>query len=343
MILYDFDLERPNTLEEASALLRDKGADARVLAGGTDLLPNMRVEVVRPATVVSLSAITPRDPVRETDGTVRIDALTRLATLEGSDLIRAACPMLAEAAHRVAGNQIRQMGTLGGNLCQETRCLYYNQKHDYQFKAPCYKRGGEVCYPYPNNDRDTCWSVYMSDTAPALIALGAEVEIVGPGGTRRQPVEQLFTGSGLTPHALGAGEILSAVIVPPAPARFGWGYCKSSRRGGLEFGMAVMAVTLTLDADGATCGGARMVIGAVREKPIRLTATEQAMTGAKLDEAKIAELAGAAAKEINPLPHHGFTKSYIRDNIKIHLRRALSEAIARARGTGAAGNGGHHD
>jgi len=334
MILFDFEYERPESLEQASALLRRLGGDVKLMAGGTDLLPNMRVATVHPATVVSLGGITPETPARDPDGGIRIDALTRLAELETSALLRDAVPMLVRAAHCVAGNQIRQMGTLGGNLCQETRCLYYNQKHDYQFKAPCYKRGGDVCYPYPNNDRDTCWSVYMSDTAPALIALGAEVEVVGDAGTRRMSVADLFTGSGLTPLTLGATDVIRAIVVPPPPPRFGWGFHKSARRGGLEFGMAVMAATLFLREDGRTCGGASVVIGAVRERPIRLTATEAALAGAALDDATIAGIAADAAKELNPLPHHGFTKSYIRDNIKVHLRRVLAEAVARARGEG---------
>lgn len=342
MILYDFDYERPGTLEEASSRLRGLGKEGRLMAGGTDLLPNMRIEIERPATVVSLAGIPPQDPVREADGTIRIDALSRLAALEAEPLIREAVPMLAIAAHRVAGNQIREMGTLGGNLCQQTRCLYLNQKHDYQFKAPCYKRGGDCCYPFPNNDRDTCWSVYMSDTAPALIALGAQIEVLGETGLRRLPLENLFTGSGLQPLAIAPGDILRAVVVPPVPPRFGWGYHKSARRGGLEFGMAVMAVGLTVDAGGRAGDGARLAIGAVRERPVRLEATERALAGRTLDEAAIAEVAAAATQELKPLPHHGYTKSDIRDNLRIHLRRALTEAVARARGAQDVGNGGNH-
>ncbi len=179
MILYDFDYERPASFEEASLRLRGLGAGARVAAGGTDLLPNMRIEIVRPDTLVSLSALSPEAPVLLADGGVRIDALTRLAVLEKDELIREAVPMLAKAAGSVAGNQIRQMATLGGNLCQDTRCMYVNQKHDYQFKAPCYKRGGDLCYPFPNNPHGTCWSVHMSDTASPLIALGAIIAMMG--------------------------------------------------------------------------------------------------------------------------------------------------------------------
>ncbi len=330
MIQFDFDYERPGTLSEAATLLLQHGASARIMAGGTDLLPNMRVELVRPAAVIGLSGIVPELPRREENGAIRIDALTRLATLAESALIQEQLPLLAESAHAVAGNQIRQMGTLGGNLCQETRCLYLNQQHDYQFAAPCYKRGGTVCYPFPLNKPDVCWSVYMSDVAPALIALDADVETVDGHGGRRIAVEDLFTGNGLSPIRLREGEIIGTIVIPPRPANFGWGYHKSARRGGLEFAMAVVVVTLRLDADRKTCIDARIVIGAVREKPVRAAAAERRLTCAALDEANIGAAVTAAIEELKPLPHHGFSKSYIIDNVRVYLRRVLKRAICDA-------------
>lgn len=335
MILFDFELERPPSAAEAVALLGRLRGDARLLAGGTDLVPNMRAELAKPGVLVSLGAIAPEAPAALPDGRLRIDAFSRLADLERSPLVRARAPMLAESAHAVGGNQVREMGTLGGNLCQESRCLYFNQRHDYQFAAPCYKLGGERCYPFPTNKRDTCWSVYMSDVAPALIALGAELEILGAAGSRRVETEALFTGDGLQPHALDAAELIRAVIVPPAAPRTGWAFHKSTVRGGLEFGMAVLAVTLALAEDGRTCAGARIAIGAVRERPIRPVDAERALVGAALDEARLAAAAAAAAKEANPLPHHGFTKLHLMDNIRVHLRRALGRALERARAAGA--------
>ena len=240
--------------------------------------------------------------------------------------------MLALSAHVVGGNQIRQMGTLGGNLCQATRCLQLDQKHDYQFVAPCFKRGGDCCYPFPRNRSDLCWSVFMSDVAPALIALDAEVEILGETGSRRIPIEELFTGNGLTPLKLGQAELIRTVFIPPTPPGFVGGFHKSTVRGGLEFGMAVIAVALQLAADGITCSDARIVIGAVREGPVRLVAAEAALKGAVLDEKLLARVAAEASREINPLPHHGFSKRHIRDNIRVYLRRIMAQAVASASG-----------
>jgi len=336
MILFDFDYQRAQTLEDAVALLARLQGGARALAGGTDLLPSMRMENIKPDLLVSLSAIEPGEPQMLADGSIRIDALSRLASLENSSVLRSKVPMLAQSAHVVGGNQIRQMGTLGGNLCQEIRCLYLDQKHDYQFVAPCYKRGGECCYPFPRNRPDTCWSVYMSDIAPALIALDAQVEILGETGSRCIRVEELYTGNGLEPLRLGHAELLRAVVIPPSPRGFGWGFHKSTVRGGLEFGMAVIAVSLQLAQDGKTCTDARMVIGAVREGPARPAAAERSLTGAVLDEARLAQAAAEASKEINPLPHHGFTKRHLMDNIRVYLRRTLAQAMERARSPGTA-------
>ncbi len=330
MILHDFEFERPESLGEAAALLRKYGGGARLLAGGTDLLPNMRVQIVKPELLVSLGAIKAASPQTVEGGWIRIDALSRLADIENSEFIRREIPMLAESAHAVAGNQVRQMGTLGGNLCQDTRCLYLNQEHDYQFAAPCYKRGGDCCYPYPGNGPDTCWSVYMSDVAPALIALNADIEILGEAGVRRIPAESLFTGDALKPLTLIPGEIVRAVFVPPTREGLGWGFHKTTIRGGLEFAMANMAVTLQLAADGMSCAAARIVVGAVSEGPLRATATERSLVGQLLDKARLTKAADDASREINPLSHHGSTKNYLRENIRVYLRRTLAVALERA-------------
>lgn len=331
MILFDFDYARADTLEGAVALLARLPGDARALAGGTDLLPSMRMENIKPALLVSLGSIAPGEPAMLADGSIRIDALSRLASLENSSLLRRKAPMLVQSARVVGGNQIRQMGTLGGNLCQETRCMQLDQKHDYQFVAPCFKRGGDCCYPFPRNKQNVCWSVYMSDIAPALIALNAQVEILGAGGSRRIRVEDLFAGDGLKPLKLDQAELLRSVFIPPAPQGFAWGFHKSTVRGGLEFGMVVIAVALQLAQDGMTCVDARIVIGAVREGPMRASAAERSLQGAMLDEKRLAQVAAEASKEINPLPHHGFTKRHLMDNIRVYLRRILARAVERTR------------
>lgn len=330
MILFDFQYERASSLAEAATLLAGRGPSTRLMAGGTDLLPNMRTEIARPEAVVGLGGIAAAEPRIDADGSLRIDALMRLAALADSPVIQEWLPVLAEAARVVGSNQIRQMGTLGGNLCQETRCLYLNQKHDFQFVTPCYKRAGDCCYPFPQNKPDVCWSVYMSDIAPALLAMGADISVLGEYGTRRMPLAELYTGNGLRPFTLGRNEIIEAVFVPTPTARSGLGYHKSTRRGGLEFAISVIAVMLRLDADAAQIADARIVIGAVRERPVRAESAEKALIGRMADEAAY-DAAAAAIQEVSPLPHHGFTKSFIVDNLRVYLRRVLAQTVERVR------------
>jgi len=331
MILEDFEYQSAESLSEAAALLARFGPGARIMGGGTDLLPNMRLEIVRPTTIIGLRSIGAEPPRVTPEGGLRIDALTTLATIAHSELILTKVPMLAESARVVGSNQVREMGTLAGNLCQDTRCLQLNQKHDYQFKAPCFKRGGECCYPFPNNRPGICWSVHMSDIAPALIALSAELVTVRAAGGRRLAVEELFSGDGMRPICLEPDEIIREVVTPPLPKNFGWGYHKSSRRGGFEYGMAVFAVALSLEASLRTCAEARIVIGAIRERPVRARAAERALIGQPIDDALIASTVASAIEEAKPLQHHGFTRSYLIDTIRVYLRRTLVRAVERGR------------
>lgn len=333
MILYEFEYERARSVSDAAALLARLGPGARLMGGGTDLLPNMRLEIARPTAIVGLTGIEAAEPSMTPEGGLRIDGLTTLAAVTRSGLISTMAPMVAESARVVGSNQVREMGTLAGNLCQDSRCLQLNQKHDFQFKAPCFKRGGECCYPFPRNRPGTCWSVYMSDVAPALISLNAELETLRGEGERRFAIENLFTGDGANPIGLDAGEIIRAIVIPPTPAGFGWGYHKSSRRGGFEFGMSVIAVALSLDADEQSCAAARIVIGAIRERPMQARKAEQALVGQPINDKLIASVVAAAIEEVNPLPHHGFSRSYLIDDIRVYLRRVLLQAIERARGT----------
>ncbi len=332
MILFDFEYERPAEFEEAVTLLRDFAGRAQLLAGGTDLVPNMRVENVVPERLISLSGIATDDPEVLTDGILRLSALTRLAEIEHSPTVHDHSPMLALSAHVVGSNQTRQMGTLGGNLCQQTRCLYLNQQHDHQFVEPCYKRGGGSCYPFPGNAENLCWSVYMSDIAPALVALDASLDILGPTGSRQLPVAGLFSGDGMEPLTLGEAELIREVRVPALTADSGWGYRKLTVRGGLEYGMAVLSVMLTLDADGRTCREVRIVLGAIEQAPVRPARTEALLVGREIDSGLLAEVADQATDELRPLPHHGFTRKELRDAIRTGLRDALGDAAARARG-----------
>lgn len=326
MHLPRLEYARPRSLEEAAVLLAKRGSGACLTAGGTDLVPRLKYGLTSPELLVSLGGIPIRAPRVGAKGELRLDAQTRLATLVRSPEVRAHAPILAEAAHSVGSNQLRHMGTLGGNLCLETRCLYYNQSHSFQFGEPCLKRGGGVCYFATKGTR--CWAVFAADTAPALVALGAEVGVVGPGSRRSLPLEGLYTGDPLRPLALGKGEIVAEVSVPSAAGRRRQAFRKHSRRQGIEFAGLTVAVVLDLE-DGSVCRTARIAVGSVAGGPLRAPGTEEALAGQDLcrEEAR-RSAARSVAAEIRPVAHHGYGAAYLRHCLEVETRRALDAAMS---------------
>ncbi|MEW5725903.1 MAG: FAD binding domain-containing protein, partial [Thermodesulfobacteriota bacterium] len=233
MRLPKFEYVEPKSLDEASAILAADSA-ARLLAGGTDLLVNMKHRVDQPAKLVNLKRLPGLDYVRMENGETRIGALTSLKKLSANAQVAGRLPALAQAAARVGAYHHQTMGTVGGNLCQQTRCKHYNQSRWWRSaKPPCLKTGGEVCHVVDN--RETCYSTYCGDLAPALLVLGAEVVLHGAAGVRRVPLGDIFSGQGLAPFRLARGEILAEVIVPGRSHGEDSRYLKFARRGGLDF------------------------------------------------------------------------------------------------------------
>lgn len=325
MQLPRFEHVRAPSLEEASRLLVEGGSSTRLVAGGSDLFPRMKYRLEQPARLISLRWIVPREPVLSDSGELTIDALLPLARVARSAVIRQRAPLLAEAAYCVASAQIRQVGTLGGNLCIETRCLYYNQSHTFQFVEPCLKRGGSLCYFAPKGKK--CWAVFCGDTAPALIGLQARVKIVGAEGTREVPLEDLYTGDPLRPLRLADGDVLAEAVLPAAPAQQRGAFVKFSSRGGVEFAGISVAAVIDLAADGTTCTGTRIVVGAATAAPVRARRAEQALTGKELDTSLISEVALQVATEVRPLPHHGYSAGYLKQCLEVQARRALTRAL----------------
>ncbi|MEE8395457.1 MAG: FAD binding domain-containing protein [bacterium] len=325
MILPDFEYHRPASLEEAAKLLRQHGPAARLVAGGTDLYPNMKNNLLRPEAVVSLRNLDVRAPELAAEGHLRVDARMTLADLAASPEVRRHAPLLADSALEVGSNQIRQMGTLGGNLCQESRCLQFNQSHEFQFQEPCYKLGGEVCYPYPGPEKN-CWAVFMSDTAPALLCLEAQAEVLGAGGLGQMPLAGLYTGDGMRPLSLANDRILTALLLPAAPARTGSAFAKYSVRGGLDFAVVAVAVWLRLESDGVTCAEARIGLGSVAGGPLRAPQAEAQLRGGPLDGAALDQASRTVSEEIRPVPHHGFSLGFLRHYLRVYSRRAMAVA-----------------
>src|SRR5689334_4873943 len=220
MSLPSFKLLRPRALDEAIAHLEEAGAETQVLAGGTDLLPSMRQRLFTPQFVLDIRGIDELHGIRVLPGGgAEIGALTTLSAIEDSEFIRRTYPVLREAAMTVASPILRNMGTLGGNICLDTRCLWYNQSLQWRTSCGfCIKKDGDLCHVAPGGKK--CWAAFSGDTPPALLCLNAEIEIVGPKGFRRVPLKDFYTNDGVVRMKLEKNEMLTRVFLPETMA--GW-------------------------------------------------------------------------------------------------------------------------
>lgn len=280
--LPDFRLLRPTTAAEAVSL-RAAHAASRFLAGGTDLLPNMRRGLETPEVVIDIHAIADLKTMTRTDTALRIGAGVTLAAIAADAAVRQHLPALAEAAAAVAGPTHRAAATLGGNLCLDTRCMYYNQSEPWrQGNDYCMKRGADVCRVAKKSKR--CYAVFSGDVAPTLIALDAEVEILGPGGSRRLASADFYKDDGMAWLDLGADELLAAVHVPLAAGQRS-AYEKIQVRGAIDFPLAGVAVALQRAGD--TLAGLRVALTGVASRPLAVTGLE-GLIGKPLDDAALA-------------------------------------------------------
>ncbi|MDY7037256.1 MAG: FAD binding domain-containing protein, partial [Thermodesulfobacteriota bacterium] len=232
--LHKLDYTAPTTVNEACSILDKHGVDARVLAGGTDLLPACKLRNTRPALLVSLNKIQGLKGIRVHDGGgLKIGAMTSLYEVRHDSSIIKHHGALAQAASCVGAMQHQHMGTLGGNLCLNTRCIYYNQSDTWRkSREVCFKMGGDVCHVVPKGRK--CYAVFSGDTAPALIALDARVILMNGSGERIMPAGELYTGDGMEPNALKHNEILSEIRLPPPVGRQSSLYLKYRQREAID-------------------------------------------------------------------------------------------------------------
>jgi 4-hydroxybenzoyl-CoA reductase subunit beta len=282
--LPNFQLLRPTTAADAVAL-RAANAASRYIAGGTDLLPNIRRGLVSAEVVIDLSAITDLSRLEERPEAIHIGAGVSLAKIAAHPAIRQRLAALAEAAQAVAGPTHRVAATLGGNLCLDTRCVYYNQSEPWrEGNNYCMKLKGEGCRVAKKSKR--CYAAFSGDVAPALIALGAEVDILGPQGHRRIAIADLYRDDGMAWLALGADELLTGVRVP---LQEGWSsaYEKVRVRGAIDFPLAGVAVALKRKGD--LIDGLRIACTGVASRPLAIDGLTE-LRGKTLDAAAMASI-----------------------------------------------------
>ncbi|MFH0730057.1 MAG: xanthine dehydrogenase family protein subunit M [Pseudomonadota bacterium] len=336
MRLFPFEYRKPAALEEAIALLSSQDS-AKIIAGGTDLLPRIKKKTQTPKTIVSIKALADLNYIREESGGLRIGALTTLRHIEQSPLVREKVPFLAEAARSVGSLQLRYMGTIGGNICQDSRCSYLD--HAYLFGKEvwekCYKRGGECCHAVKAVKKGKkCYAVYSSDIAPVLVTLGAKVKLMGQEGEKSIRIENFFSGQGDRVHRIKSDEIVTEFQIPVLPSLSYGVYLKERDRQSIDYAIAGVAVLFSV---GSTYGSGefRIVLTSVGSSPIEAKEAEVILSGKQLNEDLIDIAGDMASKESHPVSNHNYSAGYLRDIIKGLVKKACLEAGRLARQGGA--------
>ena len=339
-----FDLIHPATIAEATRLLAQGGGlDAiRPMGGGQDLLGAMKDYILTPATVVDLKRIPNLDKITVDGKGLHLGALVTITEVEEHPAIRASYPVLAEAAQSIATIQIRNVGTVGGNLCQRPRCWYYRNE-----RIVCLKKGGSKCYAAPDSAENKynailgggpSYIVHPSDLAPALLCLNAVLTIAGPGGkTRQLPLTEFFTlpseGSIRHENVLKPGELVTSVFVPASVMAARSTYLKFREKNSLDW--ALSSVAMALEMDGNVVKSARVVLGGVAPIPWHARAAEVALRGKPLNEGTIRAAALAATEGAEPLAQNGYKVPLT----QAMVRRAAAALVAGPRKAFEGGNG----
>ncbi len=321
--LPEFDYQAPREVAEAVTLLALHGREAKVLAGGTDLLPSLKQHLFGPKVLVSLAQVSSLRKITETaDGGLSVGAMATLAEVARHPLVRSRHPALADACATIATVLIQNFGTLGGNVLLDTRCYYYNQSEFWRTAlGGCMKKDGDVCHVARSSP--TCLATHSADTVPSLILLNASLRLVSAQGERVVPVASLYTDDGKDFLRLAPGELLTEILLPPVPPHSRVVHRKMRRRQAIDYGFLLLA----LRVDGSVSDGmesARAVLSCVGPRPVEIDLSDLAR-GRALSEEVAEEMAHRAAKAVAPLTTHGVQPSYRKKMAKVMVRRALDD------------------
>jgi 4-hydroxybenzoyl-CoA reductase subunit beta len=325
MSLPAFKLLRPRTLRQAVDYLSRHGNELMVLAGGTDLLPSMKQKLFTPAYLMDIRGIEEIRGIHVRPGAgMEIGALMPLSALEDSEFIRRNYRVLHEAAMTVASPILRNMGTLGGNICLDTRCVWYNQSLQWRRSCGfCIKKDGDLCHVAPGGK--FCWAAFSGDTPPALLCLGAELEIAGPAGLRRVALKDFYTKSGDARIKLEPNEMVARVFLPESSSGWKGTYLKLRIRGSIDYPLAGVAVAIK--KNGGPVEAARVAVTAVNPAPLLVPGAENALVGKQIDEHVAMVVGELAAKTAKPLTTSGLTPEYRREIVKVYAKRAVMACV----------------
>jgi 4-hydroxybenzoyl-CoA reductase subunit beta len=322
-----FEHHAPESAAAAATLLaelNERGESARLIAGGTDLLPNMKHEIVTPVHLVSLHRVGLRGVALEGDA-VRLGAMTTIQTVADHPIVREKLPALAEACAQIAGPQLRRMGTIGGNVCLDTRCVYVNQTHFWRSALGfCLKKDGSVCHVVAGGRR--CVAAAANDSALPLLAYGARLTLLSVRGERRLPIERFYQSDGANNRRLGPNEILTEIRIPVPGPRVDAAFEKLRVRKSIDFPLLNLAAIVERNAGGELVR-LDLFVSARGSKPKHLS-LGAALLGAALDDDTIAEAARRAHDACKPLTNISMDPGWRRAMVAVLARRALRRLAA---------------
>lgn len=324
MALPPFKLLRARTVEEAVGFLHRHGSELQIVAGGTDLLPSMKQKLFTPAYLMDIRGIDELKRIKVLSGRgVEIGALVTLSAIEDSGFIAEHYPVLREAAMTVASPILRNMGTIGGNICLDTRCLWYNQSLQWRKSCGfCIKKDGDLCHVAPGGK--FCWAAFSADSPAALLCLHAEIEIASPSGFRRIPIAELYANKGDARMKLAPNEMLTRVLLPEAMAGWTGSYKKLRIRGSIDYPLAGVAVALK--KRGAVIEDARIAITGVNPAPLLIKDAPHALIGREVNDIAAQAVGELAARTAKPLTTSLLTPEYRREMVRVYAKRAVMEA-----------------
>ena len=320
--LHEYTYHRPGTLSDALALLAEHAGDVMPVAGGTDLVPNMKHRLFRPGHVVALKQLRELHGIELRDGAVWIGAAETLTSVSRHPLVLDHFPSLAWAAGLVAGPQLRNAGTIGGNLCLDTRCTYYNQTHFWRTALGfCLKKDGDTCHVTKVGKK--CVAAHSADTPPVLMTLGATVHLASAAGERSVPVESFFVADGVANTVRRPDEVVVGITIPlPAPGTR-TSFQKLRLRNSIDFPLLNVAATAVLE--GERVSELRTVVSALGSRPRALAGIDKIAVGEELTDEVIDAVAQRAFQQCHPLENIIVDPDWRRAMVPVYVRRALEE------------------
>ncbi len=318
--LPEYRYHRPPTLRAALDLLGEHGEDALPVAGGTDLVPNMKHRLFTPGHLVALKGVSEMKGIEARDGALRIGAAETLHDVSRHPLVREHFPSLADAAGRVAGPQLRRMGTIGGNLCLDTRCTYYNQTYFWRSALGfCLKKDGDTCHVTKVGKK--CVAAHSADTPPVLMTLNAVAEVAGPDGERDIPLSEYFVSDGIWNEQRQPGELVVAIRIPLPPAGRRSAFEKLRQRNAIDFPLLNIAVAGEFDGDRVV--ELRMVVSALGSRPRVVSGLDTIAAGRALTEDVVQAVSERAHAQSHPLTNIIVDAEWRRAMVPVYVGRAL--------------------